>query len=102
MSIRQPKDRRQTADSRRQPTTGRRRDGGTGRALSPPLSLSPRLPVSKSVLHICHLSRPETSEELCRAVAFKLRVGRFDKDEEAVARGEREVRRVEDRMVRLW
>src|SRR5919199_857674 len=53
------------------------------------------------VFHICHLQRPEASEELGRALAVELGVARLDEDEEAVTRGEREVRGVEDRVVWL-
>src|ERR1700749_1475704 len=54
-----------------------------------------------SVFDISHLNRPETPKELSRPLAVELRVSRLDQHEEAVARGEREARRVEDRMVRL-
>src|SRR5579885_702312 len=54
-----------------------------------------------SVFDISHLNRPEAPQELRRALAVELRVGRLDQHEEAVARGEREARRVEDRVVRL-
>src|SRR5689334_9491878 len=54
-----------------------------------------------SVFDICHLQRAEAPEELRRALAVELGVARLDEHEEAVARGEREVRRVEDRVVRL-
>src|ERR1043165_222856 len=53
------------------------------------------------VYHICHLQRPEASEELGGALALELGVAGFNQNEEAVARGEREVRRVEDRVIRL-
>src|SRR5688500_12411863 len=54
-----------------------------------------------SVFDICHLTRIEAAEQLARPLAVELGVDRFDEHEEAVARGEREVRRVEDRVVRL-
>src|ERR671930_139760 len=103
MSIRQPKDRRQKA------TSNKRAKGEEGKRVkgdaAPRASLFPSSPFTffplTSVLHICHLQRPEASEELGGALAVELGVGRLDEDEEAVARGEREVRRVEDRVVRL-
>src|SRR5215216_432817 len=64
-----------------------------------PFTLSP-FPLS-SVFDICHLTRPEAAEQLARPLAVELGVYGFDEHEEAVARGEREVRRVEDRVVRL-
>src|SRR6201986_5034418 len=65
-----------------------------------PSSPFPLFPLSL-MFDICHLTWPEAAEELGRALAVELRVCGLYQHEEAVARGEREVRRVKDRVVRL-
>src|SRR4051812_32078069 len=52
-------------------------------------------------LHISHLTWPEAAQKLGRLLAVVERIARFDEEEELVARGEREVRHVEDRMIRF-
>src|SRR5438105_1531856 len=102
MSMRQPKDRRQTADSRRQKAARRDTTAGSSRRAVPACRLpSAVCRLLSSVFHICHLPRPEAPEELGGALAVEQGVTGLDEDEEAVARGEREVRRVEDRVVWL-
>src|SRR5205085_8391486 len=101
MSCRQAEGSRQKAVSSKQITTGRRASHN-GR----PLSAFCFLPTAFclllfSIFHICHLSRPQAAQELRRLCVIKFSVARFYQQEEAVARGEREVRRVEDRMIRF-
>src|SRR5437763_2542099 len=104
MSMRQPV-RRQKAKVKRQKKTSRAEPPGRAepprRARAFSFAFCLFTFAFTSVLHICHLQRPEASEELGGALAVELGVARLDEDEEAVARGEREVRRVEDRVVRL-
>src|SRR5205085_3907625 len=101
MSCRQAEGSRQKAVSNKQVTTGRR-DSHDGR----PLSAFRLLPTAFclllfSVFHICHLSRPQAAQELRRLCVIEFSVARFDQEKEAVARGERKVRRVEDRVIRF-
>src|SRR5437588_4793866 len=103
MSMRQPKERRQKAvSSNRRKGEEVKRVKGDAAPRARLFTLSPFNPFPLSLMfHICHLQRPEASEELGGALAFEQGIAGFDEDEEAVARGEREVRRVEDRVVRL-
>src|ERR1044072_4421917 len=103
MSMRQPEARMQRAatTSRGQGEKMKRVKGcfERGAPLFPSSPL-PLLPLSL-MFDICHLTWPEAAAELGRALAVELRVCRLYQHEEAVARGEREVGRVKDRVVRL-
>src|SRR5215213_1582785 len=103
MSMRQPV-RRQKAKVKRQKVRTLRAEGVRLRSATgapPTFAFCLFTFAFTSVFDICHLTWPEAAEELGRALAVELRVRGLDQHEEAVARGEREVRRVEDRVVRL-
>src|ERR1041385_1339571 len=97
MSMRQPESKK--AKGKRQKTRDRRAEGR--RTTHAPSFAFCLFTFDFLVFHICHLQRPEASEELGGALALELGVAGFNQNEEAVARGEREVRRVEDGVIWL-
>src|SRR5688500_507167 len=101
MSMRQPVGRRQQAVSSKKPQARRMKAEARRASVARDCLLPTALRLLLLVFHIVHLARAEAAQELGGLVAVELRVGALDEQEEAVARGEREVRRVEDRMIRL-
>src|SRR5436189_3546253 len=97
MSMRQPEARSQKPEARRK-TQSRR--SVSGEAFSRCCLLASGFWLLLfSVFHICHLPRPEGAQKFGRPLAVVEGIARLDEEEEAVARGEREVRHVEDRMI---
>src|SRR5688500_14564233 len=99
MSMRQPE--RAKAKGQRVRAKATRHAPSRPPAVAAPFALTPSPFPLSLMFDICHLSRPQSPEEGGRLLAVELRVAGLDEQEEAVARGEREVRRVEDRVVRL-